>query len=230
MNLADSQATYSPDRRHAELVTQAAAHIRELLHGDSAGHDWWHIWRVWQTARWLAQQEQADVTVCELGALLHDIADWKFHGGDHTAGPRAAAVWLTQHGADPALREQVCQIIAAVSFQGAGVPTPAATREAAVVQDADRLDAIGAIGVARAFAYGGAKGRLMYDPDQPPTLHDSFAAYQRNSGPTLNHFYEKLLLLKDRMQTASGRRLAEERHAFLELFLQRFLAEWQPPA
>ena len=122
--------------------------------------------------------------------------------------------------------DDVCEIIAAVTFKGAGVPTPTRTLEAAVVQDADRLDAIGAIGVARAFAFGGAKGRLLFDPETPPVSHESFAAYQRNSGPTINHFYEKLLLLKDRMQTPAGRRLAAERHAFLEHFLRQFFAEW----
>lgn len=218
---ADSAMRASP-----EVVVKAAEHIRGLLGGDSSGHDWWHVWRVWQNARWLAAQEGADPLVCELAALLHDIADWKFHGGDETAGPRAARKWLVENCVAPAILEHVCEIVATVTFKGAGVPTPTRTLEAAVVQDADRLDALGAIGVARAFAYGGATGRILFDPETPPVSHETFGAYQRNSGPTLNHFYEKLLLLKDRMQTAAGRRLAAERHAFLELFLRQFLAEW----
>lgn len=177
-------------------------------------------------SRWLAEREGADVAVCELGALLHDVADWKFHGGDIEAGPRAARQWLTSVGADETLAERVAAIVAAVTFKGAGVATPTNTLEAACVQDADRLDAIGAIGVARAFAYGGAKGRLLHDPDQPPQLHANFTAYRGNAGPTVNHFHEKLLLLRDRMQTPSGRAVAQRRHAFLEQFLAEFHSEW----
>ncbi|MFO0820180.1 MAG: HD domain-containing protein [Pirellulales bacterium] len=213
----------SPDDR---LIALTAQHVRQLMEGDSSGHDWWHIWRVWQTVRRLASAENADVTVCELAALLHDIADWKFHDGDETAGPREAARWLDQIGAAAALRDHVCEIIAEVTYKGSGVATPTRSREGAVVQDADRLDAIGAIGIARAFAYGGAKGRVLYEPAIAAEQHASFAAYHRNSGPTLNHFYEKLLLLKDRMQTATGRSIAVERHQYLEQFLAQFLAEW----
>jgi len=209
-----------------DLIDKAAEHIRNLLANDASGHDWWHIWRVWRTARWLAEREGADVAVCELAALLHDVADWKFHGGDIEAGPRVAREWLVAAGADRELADRVAGIVAAVTFKGAGVATPTASLEAACVQDADRLDAIGAIGIARAFAYGGAKGRLMHDPNQTPQHHQDFTAYRGNSGPTVNHFYEKLLLLRDRMQTASGRVLAEQRHAFLERFLEEFHAEW----
>lgn len=217
---------YRDTIREEILIAFAAEHIQEQLRGDSSGHDWWHVWRVWQTATRIAQIERADPYVTQLAAILHDIADWKFHDGDETAGPRAAAEWLDKHGAPPDLRDRVCEVIAAVTFKGAGVDTPAPSLEAAVVQDADRLDAIGAIGVARAFAYGGSRGRLMYDPETPATPHASFADYKRNAGPTLNHFHEKLLLLKDRMQTATGRKWAERRHAYLENFLQQFLAEW----
>lgn len=200
--------------------------LRERLGGDSSGHDWWHIHRVRNNAVTIAKVEGADVALCELAALLHDIADWKFHGGDDTAGPRAAREWLTANGVEAPTIDRVCEIIAGVSFKGAGVATDMSNLEGRCVQDADRLDAIGAIGIARAFAFGGHFGRLMYDPDHPPELHASFAAYKTKSGPTINHFYEKLLLLKDRMQTETGRRLAAERHAFMETYLARFLAEW----
>jgi uncharacterized protein len=211
------------------LIARTAEFVRQRLEHDASGHDWWHVDRVRRNAVFLAQAECADVGVCELAALLHDIADWKFHGGDETAGPNAAREWLTSQSADPKLIEAVCQIIAGVSYKGAGVETRMPTREGACVQDADRLDAIGAMGIARAFAFGGHFGRPIYDPDRPPELHASFEAYKAKSGPTINHFYEKLLLLQDRMQTASGRRLAEDRHRFLELYLRQFFAEWNGP-
>lgn len=208
------------------LLERTVAHVRKLLEGDGSGHDWWHIYRVWQTARRIALLEGADLRIVELAALLHDIADWKFHGGDESAGPRAADAWLLECGADAATREAVCDIIARVSFKGAGVATEMPSLEGKIVQDADRLDAIGAIGIGRAFAYGGHAGRLLYDPDFPVEMHASFAAYKNSKGPTLNHFYEKLFLLKDRMQTETGRQLAHARHAFMQDFVARFLAEW----
>lgn len=211
------------------LIMRTAAHIRARLKDDASGHDWWHIDRVRRNAVFLAKEEGADVELCELAALLHDIADWKFHGGDEKAGPNAAREWLRSQQVDEGVIDQICDIIAGVTYKGAGVETPMSTLEGRCVQDADRLDALGAIGIARAFAFGGHFGRLMYDPDHPPELHSDFAAYQSKSGPTINHFYEKLLLLKDRMQTETGRRLAEERHQFLETFLRQFFAEWNGP-
>jgi uncharacterized protein len=208
------------------LIDLTAAHVRGQFAGDSSGHDWHHTDRVRRTALAIAREEGGDSVVIELAALLHDVADWKFAGGDHLAGPRAARQWLEQNGAAPALVDHVEQIVAGLSFKGAGVPTPMATLEGQIVQDADRLDAIGAIGIARTFAYGGHKGQPIYDPDLPPTPHDSFAAYKRGGGSTINHFYEKLLLLADRMNTAAARRLAAQRHQFLEQFLEEFLAEW----
>lgn len=210
----------------SDIIARTADHVRRLHERDSSGHDWWHVYRVWQTALRLGRAEQANLHVVQLAALLHDIADWKFQGGDETAGPRAAREWLAALAEPEATIDHVCQIIAQVSFKGAGVATPMATLEGRVVQDADRLDAIGAIGVARAFAYGGHAGRALYDPGVPPVQHDSFAAYKKNNGPTLNHFYEKLLLLKERMNTVAGRRLAERRHRFMEQFVAQFLAEW----
>jgi uncharacterized protein len=212
-----------------DLIARTAALVRERLQHDSSGHDWWHVDRVRRNALFLARTEGADERVCELAALLHDIADWKFHGGDDTAGPRAAREWLETQSVDPVLIDAVCDIIAQLSFKGAGVATDMPTLEGRCVQDADRLDAMGAIGIARAFAFGGHFGRPLYDPEHPPEWHPSFEAYKTKSGPTLNHFYEKLLLLKGRMQTATGRQLAEDRHRVLEHFLAQFLAEWDGP-
>ncbi len=216
------------DTRQQDVVIEKTAdHIRDLLANDSSGHDWWHIQRVWNNALTIGRAEGADLFVVQLAALVHDIADWKFHDGDESIGPRRAAEWLTSLGVDPVTIEHVCDIIAHVSFKGAGVATPMRTLEGQVVQDADRLDAIGAIGIARAFAFGGHRGRAMYDPHVAPEMHASFAAYKKNSGPTINHFHEKLLLLKDQMKTATARQMAAERHHFMEEFLARFHAEWE---
>lgn len=209
----------------SDLISRTADYVRQTLAAD-ASHDWFHVERVWRNARMIGQEEQADLSVVELAALLHDIADWKFHGGDEAIGPRMAREWMTSQNVPAATIEHVCDIIAKLSFKGAGVKTEMPSLEGAIVQDADRLDAIGAIGIARAFSYGGHAGRAMYDPSVPPEAHQSFAAYKKNKGPTINHFYEKLLLLKDRMNTATGRRLAAERHEFMEQFLAQFFAEW----
>lgn len=210
-----------------DIIDQTAAHVRDLMTSESSGHDWWHIYRVWRTSRTIAEREGADATIVQLAALLHDVGDWKFHDGDETAGPRLAREWLASLGVDEAVIAPVCAIIAEVSFKGAGVEAPRLSLEGQVVQDADRLDAIGAIGIARAFAYGGHKGRVMHDPDQPFELHASFEAYKNKQSSTINHFYEKLLLLRERMNTPTGRALAEERHAFMEEYLRHFYAEWE---
>lgn len=209
------------------LVELAADTIRKQSATESSGHDWWHIERVRTMAVRIATAEGANLLVVELAALLHDIADWKFHGGDLTAGPKAARAWLSEHNAPLELIEQVCEIIAGISYKGAGVATPMSTLEGRCVQDADRLDAVGAIGIARAFAYGGHSGRLIYDPEHPPEWHDNATAYHTSGGPSVNHFYEKLLLLKDRMQTKTGRELATARHHYMEEYLQQFFAEWK---
>jgi uncharacterized protein len=210
-----------------EIVRRTAEHVRGLLAGEGTGHDWFHVERVCKTALAIGREEGADLFLIELAALLHDVADWKFSGGDHEAGPRAARSWLESLGADARVIAAVCEIIAGLSFKGAGVATPMPSLAGQCVQDADRLDALGAIGIARTFAYGGHKGQPLHDPAARPVLHDSFAAYQRGGGSSLNHFYEKLLLLKDRMNTAAGRRLAGERHQFMEQYLAQFLAEWE---
>lgn len=209
------------------MIQKTADHVRGLLAGDSSGHDWFHIERVRNTALTISREEGANLFLVELAALLHDVADWKFAGGDHEAGPRAARQWMESIGVEPAVVHQVCDIIANLSFKGAGVATPMRSLEGQIVQDADRLDALGAIGIARTFAYGGHKGQAMHDPAIPPQMHTTFEAYKHNVGTTINHFYEKLLLLKDRMNTATGKRLAAERHVFMERYLEQFLAEWQ---
>jgi uncharacterized protein len=208
------------------LIERTEAFVRERLDAGDVGHDWQHVDRVRRTAVMLGAAEGADLIVVELAALLHDVADWKFHDGDEFAGSRAATHWLRSQLAAPELVTLVAQIIDEVSFKGAGVQTQPTTLEGQVVQDADRLDAIGAIGIARAFAYGGHKKRALYDPLIPPTPHDSFEAYRQGTGPTINHFHEKLLLLKDRMNTATARQIAASRHRFMEAFLQQFAREW----
>jgi len=209
-----------------EIIHRTAEYVKDEFARDSSGHDWWHIARVWKTALALCKQEGADVYTVELAALLHDLDDWKL---SPSAGgkPVRAEAWLRQMGVDPALAEHVCEIITGLSFKGALVETPMRTLEGQIVQDADRLDAIGAIGIARAFAYGGHKGRLLYDPDSPPRMHASFEQYQKSGSATINHFYEKLLLLKDRMNTPTAKKIAAQRHAHMEQFLEQFMREWE---
>jgi uncharacterized protein len=209
------------------LIEKTADFIRQKLSGEGSGHDWWHIYRVWQTARHIAAEEpEADKAIVELGALLHDIADWKFHDGNDEAGPKAAREWLESLDAKEEDILQVEGIIRKVSFKGAGVKPQNLNLETKIVQDADRLDAIGAIGVARAFAYGGHKNREMYNPEAKPEIHQTAEQYKANESSTINHFYEKLLLLKDRMQTKTGQQVAERRHKYMEGFLKEFYAEW----
>jgi uncharacterized protein len=207
------------------LIDRTADYVKARLSGEGSGHDWWHTYRVWKTAHRIGETEGADLLVVELAALLHDIADWKAHEGDSTVGPEVAKKWLTSLDVEERVIEHVCRIIADISFKGAGVDQPVLLLEGKVVQDADRLDAIGAIGIARAFAYGGAKGRLIYDPEKKPEEHQAAESYLKSGGTTINHFYEKLLLLKDRMNTAAGKAIAEKRHRFMEEFLRRFYEE-----
>lgn len=210
-----------------DLIARTAEFVREKFLHEGSGHDWEHIRRVWQVARALARDTpQADPLITELGALLHDVADWKFHGGDEEAGPRASRSWLESQHAPEHVILAVEAIIREISFKGLGVPTPMSTVEGELVQDADRLDAIGAIGVARAFAYGGHKGRPLHDPSVPPVQHASFESYKQHTAPTLNHFYEKLLHLRERLHTPAARRVAEQRHAYMEGFVAQFLREW----
>lgn len=208
-----------------EVLSEARAFVREQLCHDASGHDWWHIQRVSALACRIAREEDADIYVCELAALLHDVADYKIAGDEETGLQRVRA-WLDLHQVDPDVIRQVLEIISTMSFAGGNLP-PMLTLEGQVVQDADRLDAIGAIGIARAFSFGGSRGRTLYDPDQAPTTYTSKEAYRTSKSSTVNHFYEKLLLLKDSMHTRFAQQLALERHRYLEEFLQEFMEEWQ---
>ena len=212
------------------IIEKTCQFVEDKLAGDGSGHDWWHIYRVWNLAKNIAKKEGANLLIVELAALLHDIADWKFHDGDETIGPKIAGQFLIKNQVSPEVMTPVIEIIASISYKGAGVPTPMKSLEGKVVQDADRLDAIGAMGIARTFAYGGHKNRLIYHPDEKPVMHQSFADYKKNEGHTINHFYEKLLLLKDRMNTDSGKQLAEKRHQFMQTYLDQFYKEWDGTA
>lgn len=211
---------------HKQIVFQISQDIKEYIaHGDS-GHDWWHMYRVAQLADQIALQEGANRFVVQLGSWLHDVADWKFHNGDETVGPRLARSIMQKYKLDELIIDQVCDIIETISFKGAGVATPMKTLEGEVVQDADRLDAIGAIGIARTFMYGGFKNNPMHTPDQQPVMHATKEAYKKSSGSVINHFYEKLLLLKDRMNTTTAKKIAESRNNYMQQFLDTFLSEW----
>lgn len=211
----------------ATLISQTAKYVRAELNQAEGSHDWWHVYRVWQLSKKIAEDEPGDQLIIELGALLHDIADYKFHDGDETLGPQKARDWLTEQKADEAVIHGVEQIIRHISFKGGNQPQRYRSPELDVVQDADRLDAIGAIGIARAFSYGGQRGHALYDPNIAPNLQMDATTYRKSSSPAINHFYEKLLLLKDRMNTPTGRRMAEARHQFMEHYLQQFFAEWE---
>jgi len=216
------------------IIDQTVDFVKSHMSGETSGHDWFHIERVWKMTCHIAEKEKADMFVVELAALLHDIADWKFAAGDETAGPRKAKEWLGKLGADRKTIEHVCDIIANVSFKGAGVKTKMKTIEGMCVQDADRLDALGAIGIARVFATGSHMGLPIYDPSIKPTMHKTFEDYKKvvlnidkGRGTSVNHFYEKLLLLKDRMNTKTAKQIAEKRHKFMEYYLKRFFEEWE---
>ncbi|AFC33537.1 HD domain-containing protein [Paenibacillus mucilaginosus 3016] len=207
------------------IIGQAERLVQEQLGGDSSGHDWWHMFRVARTARRIAEAEGADVFVCELAALLHDLADEKLVE-DKEAGQRRIEAWLNEAGVSPGDTDHIMEIIRTVSYSG-GHGVPMRTLEGRIVQDADRLDAIGAIGIGRTFAYGGAKGRLMHDPAQAPREAMTQEEYRSSGGTAINHFYEKLLKLKDLMNTDTGRALALERHRYMEGFLEQFYQEWE---
>lgn len=211
----------------SDLVQKTANMIRDKFLNEGSGHDWWHIWRVWQIAKRIAIEEKADSVVVEFGSLLHDIADWKENNGDTKAGGKASREWLRGLGVDEVLIEQVSNIVDNVSYKGAGVEDKMDTLEGKIVQDADRLDAMGAIGIGRVFAYGGYKGRAIYDPDVAVNIAKDFEEYKSAGQTSINHFYEKLLLLKDRMHTEAGKKMAEGRHIFMQKFLDEFYVEWK---
>ena len=210
-----------------QIVNQTADFMKSELTGEGSGHDWWHVYRVWKNAVQISKHEEVDLFVVELAALLHDIADWKFNDGNEDIGPQLAREWLESLNVDETEISIVCQIIQEISFKGSGVITKMTTIEGMIVQDADRLDAMGAIGIGRAFAYGGSKGREMYNPELKPEKHDSFEEYKKSQGSSINHFYEKLLLLKELMNTQTAKKIAEKRHTVMLNFLDDFFQEWE---
>ncbi|MDD2675553.1 MAG: HD domain-containing protein [Flavobacterium sp.] len=210
-----------------DLIDKTILFVKEKLENAEGGHDWFHIERVFKNAVLISKNEVCDVTVVKLGALLHDIADSKFHDGDETVGPRIAREFLESENVDEQIITHVVNIIENISFKGGNFEKKFSSIELDVVQDADRLDAIGAIGIARTFNYGGFKNRALYDPNIAPNSSMTKEEYKKNDSPTLNHFYEKLLLLKDKMNTQTGKQIAQERHRYMEGFLAQFYAEWE---
>ncbi len=213
-----------------EIIEKTISFVKETLKDAEGGHDWFHIERVFKNTQLIAASESVDSLVVFLGALLHDIADSKFHNGDETVGPKVARAFMEQLGVKKEIVDHVVLIIEHISFKGGNNKQLFKSPELDVVQDADRLDAIGAIGIARCFNYGGFKNRALYDPAIAPKLDMTKEEYKASTAPTINHFYEKLLLLKDRMNTTTGKKIAEERHAFMETFLKQFYAEWNGEA
>lgn len=211
--------------KHADIIDKTIGFVKETLKNAEGGHDWRHIERVYNNAKNIADTEQADMLVVELAALLHDIADPKFNNGDEEMGPALASGFLNGIGVDPAVISHVQNIIRYMSFKSSFDEPVFTSIEMQIVQDADRLDAMGAIGIARAFNYGGHKGRAIYDPDVPPEVHTDKETYKNSTSPTINHFYEKLLLLKDKMNTETGMRLAQQRHNFMLVYLDQFYKE-----
>lgn len=219
-------AKENPNLNNDQLIAETIKFVKHTLEGAESGHDWWHIQRVWNNSIQILKTESADELVVELAALLHDIADSKFHDGDEEIGPKKAGDFLTSQGLPADLILHVRQIIRNMSFKASLGKVEFHSKELEIVQDADRLDAIGAIGIARAFTYGGFKNRELYNPEIPPALNMSKEEYKNSAAPTINHFYEKLLLLKDKMNTESGRKIAAERHLFMEQYLEQFYKEW----
>jgi uncharacterized protein len=210
-----------------KLIDNTIAFVKLQLQNAEGGHDWLHIERVYKNTLAIAKNEKCDLLVCQLGALLHDIADSKFHNGDEAIGPQTARIFLESEQVSKEIIEHVIRIIENISFKGGNFQKQYNFIELQVVQDADRLDAIGAIGIARAFNYGGFKNRTIFNPEIKPNLTMSKEEYKNADAPTINHFYEKLLLLKDKMNTESGKKIAEKRHEFMETFLKQFYEEWE---
>lgn len=210
-----------------DYIQTTVQFVKQTLSNAEGGHDWFHIERVWKNAQLISKTEGGNQLVIELAALLHDIADYKFHNGDETIGVRKAENFLESVHVERSIIEQVLFVINYVSFKGGHNETNNPTLELKIVQDADRLDAIGAIGIARTFNYGGFKGSKLYDPNEPPRLNQSKEEYKKSNGTTINHFYEKLLLLKEKFNTTTGKQLAEKRHEYMEGFLAQFYSEWE---
>jgi uncharacterized protein len=206
-----------------EVLKQTEEYVRRLFANEGTGHDWWHIHRVRNMALKIADTEGGNRFIIEMSALLHDVDDWKINNDEKVS---KTLTWLKNIKISKVETEKILEIIDQISFKGAGVKNSAATIEAKIVQDADRLDAIGAIGIARTFAYGGSKGRPIYLPEIKPENHNDFESYKKTSAPTINHFYEKLLLLKNRLNTTTAIEIAKNRHTFMETFLEQFFKEW----
>ena len=211
------------------LILKTVKFVQDTLADAEGGHDWFHIERVWKNAQLIAKSEKVDISVVELGALLHDIADAKFYDGDESIGPKKARAFLESQQVDEVIIEHIENIIKFISFKSSldTKGTKFTSKELEVVQDADRLDAIGAIGIARSFNYGGFKNRVLYDPAIAPHFDMDKETYKKSKAPTINHFYEKLLLLKDKMNTKTGKALAQNRHDFMKLYLNQFFEEWE---
>jgi uncharacterized protein len=212
---------------NTDIVGNTIAFVKDKLENAEGGHDWFHIERVYKNTMLIAQNEVCDVTVVKLGALLHDIADSKFNDGDESVGPKVARTFLESENVDVVIIDHVVKIIENISYKGGNFEKAFTSIELDIVQDADRLDALGAIGIARTFNYGGFKNRTLYDPKIAPNTKMTKEEYKNSEAPTLNHFHEKLLLLKDKMNTQSGKQIAKERHRYMEGFLSQFYAEWE---
>jgi uncharacterized protein len=213
-----------------QIINNTILFVKNQLTHAEGGHDWFHIERVYKNALLIAEEEECDLTVVKLAALLHDIADSKFHGGDESVGPKTARTFLESQNVSEAIISHVIAIIENISFKGGNFEKDFHSKELEIVQDADRLDAIGAIGIARTFNYGGFKNRPLYNPNIQPNLNMSKEEYKNSDSPTLNHFYEKLLLLKDKMNTETGKKIAQKRHDFMVTFLSQFYSEWDGEA
>ncbi|KYK26145.1 phosphohydrolase [Euryarchaeota archaeon SM23-78] len=211
-----------------EIINQTQEYVKATLKGETTGHDWWHTYMVLKNAKTIQKHEGGDIYVIELGSLLHDIADWKFN--EEKAGSRTARLFLQSKEVPESIISHVCHIVDNVSFKGAQFENKIATLEGKIVQDADRLDAMGARGIARARTYGEHRGKEIYNPDIAPVMHQTSEEYRNHVGTIINHFYEKLLLLKDRMNTKTARKIAEGRHKFMELYLEQFFKEWEGKA
>jgi len=211
---------------NSDIVHKTILFVQEKLENAEGGHDWFHIERVYKNALLIAENEVCDVSIVKLAALLHDIADSKFHDGDETIGPKITREFLESENVNEVTIQHVINIIENLSFKGEKTEKTFSSVELDIVQDADRLDAMGAIGIARTFNYGGFKNRPLYNPNIAPNLHMSKEEYKNSEAPTINHFYEKLLLLKDKMNTETGKKIAQERHQFMTTFLSQFYAEW----
>lgn len=206
-----------------KIISETEEFVRKEMEKDGSGHDWWHIWRVKNLALKIAENEGGNLFLIEMAALLHDLDDWKITSDANVSRTES---WLQKLELQPETILKIHCIIDEVSFKGAGVETVPSSLEAQIVQDADRLDAMGAIGIARTFAYGGSRGRLIFHPEVKPENHADFETYKKNNGPTINHFYEKLLLLKDRLNTPTAKIMGDSRHRFMEIFLEEFFKEW----